>query len=206
MIERRPHTFLQLPTDFQQTTLRRITPPSPNSSAIHLCLVTARNAAILVLCIGISGVIGWALDLQVLKGAWTGGIVIKANTAIALSLSGLALWLQRLPGNPVSWQNTVAGSAAILVGLLGGLTLAEHLTGRDFGIDELFFRDMPGSLATSSPGRMGPPAAICFLLAGFALFGINGSSAKADLKAHVLGLAMCLIIAIPLIGYLFGVG
>ncbi|MEO6003870.1 MAG: ATP-binding protein [Opitutus sp.] len=168
-------------------------------------MLIARYAALLVLCIGLCGFLGWALDLQVLRVGWPGGIVMKANTSIGLGLAGLALWLQRKPDNPTRWHRLLASGVALLLGLLGGLTFLEHVTQFNFGIDELFFRDLPGAVATTSPGRMGPPASLSFFLASIALLVGNGAARKTDLIAHVVGLAICVISSFPLIGYLFGV-
>lgn len=131
--------------------------------------------------------------------------MIKANTAIGLALVGLALWFQRQPDNPVTWQRLVSSVCAWSAALLGGLTLLQHFTSLDFGIDQLFFREAPGAIATASPGRMGPPASLCLLLAGIALAQWNGRSRRGDFLAQALGIAICLIAAIPLIGYTFGV-
>lgn len=184
---------------------RNSTVPTLNPSTVRYCLTTARNSAIFVLCVSFCGFLGWVLDLPVLKGAFAGGITIKANTTIGLGLLGLALWFQRRPDNPARWQHFLAAGCALLVALLGTLTLLQHFTGADFGIDQLFFPEAPGALATASPGRMGPPAAICLLLAGIALFRPNGASRSVDLLAHFLASLICLITAVPLIGYAFGV-
>jgi len=175
-----------------------------NPSAIRLCLTVSRYSAILVVCFGGSTLLGWISDLEFLKSPWAGGIAMKANTAIGLTLAGTALWFQQRVENAPHWRSTLASGLAVLLGVLGALTFLQHLTGADFGIDQLFFREEPGAVATTSPGRMGPPASFCFLLAALALVWTNGASRKTDLAAQVLGLAICLISLVPLLGYAFG--
>jgi PAS domain S-box-containing protein len=90
---------------------------------------------------------------------------MKANTALAAAVSGAALLIAvtRPDSRPL-----VRG-LGWLVAALGGLTLLEHVTGWNFGIDTLFFDEAPDAPATAAPGRMGPPAATSFLLIGTAL-------------------------------------
>jgi len=80
-----------------------------------------------------------------------------------------ALWLlqdERVSERP---RRHLGQACAALVLLLGALTFSEYVLGMDFGIDELLFADSPFSPVTSSPGRMGPNTALCFLLIGLAL-------------------------------------
>jgi hypothetical protein len=70
---------------------------------------------------------------------------------------------------------------AALISLLGALTLVEHLAGINLGIDTLLFDEAPGAVATTAPGRMGPPASISFLLLGAGLLLLGGGGARAAL-------------------------
>jgi PAS domain S-box-containing protein len=185
-------------------SLRRIRHLELNPSAIRLSITVSRYAAVLVVCFGGSTLLGWLMDVDLLRGAWAGGIAMKANTAIGLTLAGTALWFQLRPETTGRWQSILASGLAVLLGVLGGLTFLQHLTGADFGIDQMFVHEEPGAVATTSPGRMGPPASFCFLLAAFALVWTNGANRKTDLAAQVLGLAICLISLVPLLGYTFG--
>jgi PAS domain S-box-containing protein len=63
----------------------------------------------------------------------------------------------------------VIRALGLFVAAIGGATLLQHLTGWNLGIDTLLFDEAPGALATSAPGRMGPPASISYLAAGTAL-------------------------------------
>ena len=52
--------------------------------------------------------------------------------------------------------------------LVAGLTLCEYVTGADFGIDQLLFRDTPDP-HTIFPGRMVEATALGFLFSGASL-------------------------------------
>lgn len=127
----------------------------------------SRCAAAVVIAIGANGLLGWIFDSRAMRAFASDGIQIKTNTALAILLSGVSLWLiAGAGGKRARW---VAVGAAAVVLLIGGLTLVQHLTGFDFGIDQLLFRKPPGEPATTSPNRPGPPASIGFVLAGACL-------------------------------------
>jgi signal transduction histidine kinase/ActR/RegA family two-component response regulator len=148
---------------------------------------------------------GWALGNEGLKGgAYSLGITIKANTALALVLCGAALMLlaPERRGAVRTWIGRICASLASAIGLA---TLSQHLFGWDLKIDQMLFPEAPGLAATSSPNRMGPPAAICFPLIGFSLLFLDGSNRFAR-RAHHLLAGACLVIAtIPILGYVYGV-
>jgi PAS domain S-box-containing protein len=93
-------------------------------------------------------------------------------------------------------------SVAIAV---GGLTFVEHLSGKDFGIDQLLFHEPPGAAATASPGRMGPPASASFLLSGLALLLLDVRTRRGAVPSQWLALLVGLIALLPLIGYAYSI-
>jgi PAS domain S-box-containing protein len=89
------------------------------------------------------------------------------------------------------------------VALIGGATLFEHLSGINVGIDSLLIRADWGIRAAVAPGRMGPPASTAFTLLGIALvFLATGGRWRRAVPG--LGIAVCVIAMVALIGYAFG--
>ena len=125
-----------------------------------LVAVVAAVAASLVL-------VGWAMDIGSLRAMLPGHIDMKANTALAMLLMGLALLACQWR---VGAQRRLATVLALVAGLLGVVTLVQYTWGVDLGIDTMWFDD-PGSRAAGRPpGRMSQVSAIAFvLLAGAAV-------------------------------------
>jgi PAS domain S-box-containing protein len=146
---------------------------------------------------GLLSFMGWVLDVRRLT-SWAGGISMQPNTTLAAAAAGAALVLLTRGRRPF------AAAFALLAGLIGLATLFEHMSGIDLGIDALlaFGRPWTGT-ATVAPGRMGPPAAISFLLLGLGLLSALGG-ARARQTAAALGLATVAIGMLSLIGYIFG--
>ena len=89
---------------------------------------------------------------------------MQVNTAVAFVLLGAGMFgrtrasethLHRLALVPVC-------AALVLAALVG----SQYLTGRDLGIDQWLFRELPGQIGTVQPNRMSPMTVICFLLIG----------------------------------------
>lgn len=117
---------------------------------------------------GAAVVIGWWLDIALLKSVYPGLATMKANTALAFLLSGASLWLLQ-PQQPSQWRRRIAQACAGTVVLVGMLTLAQDRFGWKLHIDELLFRDTTGGVKTPHPGRMAPNTASNFVLIGCGL-------------------------------------
>ena len=108
--------------------------------------------------------VGWALDIRVLKSVVPTYITMKANTAsgfLLLAISLIALSLER---------RVVARVLTSVVATLAIVTLLEYLFGWNAGIDELLVRDPDGVSGLFPPGRLAPITAVGFLLVVSALW------------------------------------
>ena len=142
---------------------------------------------------------GWAADIYRLTDWWGLGIAIKANTAVAITTGGAALLCAVFAPS----RRALIRALGCFTATLGGLTLFEHLTGVDLGIDTLLFDEPLGALATAAPGRMGPPAASSFLALGVA-FVLATSGPRARAASVWLALSVMAIATLSLTGYGYG--
>ncbi len=165
--------------------------PGERQSARASVLAGIGTAAvgILVLC-------GWTWDIESFKTVY-GPITMKSNTAMGLLLCGTSLALLR-------WSPRTSVALATLAGLIGGLTLSEHVFGWDVGIDQLLFTEAPGAAATSSPNRMGLNACTTFLLVASSLLLLVRAEARSAAVAQGLAVLGLVLAAIPIAGYLYG--
>jgi signal transduction histidine kinase/ActR/RegA family two-component response regulator len=150
---------------------------------------------------GIGGtltLLGWFLDVPRLT-AWNGhGINMKANTAVCALASGVALVALALGG-----PRRLVRALASMTLAIGALTLLEHVTGLDVGIDTILFDEAPGAPGTAAPGRMGPPAASSFSILAVALW-LAGGGLRMRRAASALALLPVAIAALGTVGYAFG--
>jgi PAS domain S-box-containing protein len=154
-----------------------------------------RVCALAVLLVGLVVLAGWALKIEALKSVLPGLTSMKPNTALCFVLAGIALAQRQRRGLRL-------GCAAAMI-VSGGLSLVQDVTGADFAIDQLLFRDIPGAAQTAQPGRMSPITAVAIILLGGALtlLGTRRAALRWTLEAMAL-LALSLAL-IALIGYAF---
>jgi len=163
----------------------------------------SRGSFALVVVTGLLVLAGWAFDISVFKSVLPGLVTMKANTAAAFVLAGLALGLL-WDEEAQRGRRLAAQAMALVVALVGLATLAEYVFGWDLGIDQLLFKEPWGAVQTFAPGRMAPATAACFLLLGSALLLLGGR--RAYWLTQSLTLAAHLISVVTLLGYLFNAG
>ena len=158
------------------------------------------SAAAAAATVGLAVLLGWALDIVVLKSVGPGLVSMKPNAALAFVLVGLGLAVIT-PAEPSSRRIRAGAIASAAAGLIGLATLVQYLLGWDLRIDQLLFPDTAGPL-TVYPGRMAPTTAACFVVLGGALLlGGAGRHRAAGLLASLVGLTSF----IALLGYLYRV-
>ena len=155
----------------------------------------ALGAGLFCLFMGGLTLAGWWLDAPALRAFVPLAGSMKANAALALALAGGALALNSTPQMRRGEQFAAVGLALLVVGI-GGATLAEYVTGRDWGIDELLATDVEGD-ELAPPGRMSVNGAVGFLLAGCALGLLNGQPRKRGRPMGV-GLLACVLLGLAL--------
>jgi PAS domain S-box-containing protein len=159
----------------------------------------SRAAAVFVMLVGAVAMVGWLSDVDWLKSIY-GDITMKANTALSLMLMGASLWTLRVANHKSSRR--IGEICAATAGLIGLLTLSEHVIGWNLHIDQLLFTEPPGALATTSPGRMGITASSCFILFGIAM--LLAYRRRGVSLAQGLSIASGFWAMLAIIGYAYG--
>lgn len=164
-------------------------------------------AAILVITIGCLTLVGWIFDIQILASALPGLVRMKTNTALSLILAGTSLLLTSQPA-PLT-QRLVGRICSLIITAIGLATLSEYLLGWNLGIDQLIFVADPQAVDSPYPGRMSLITAVCFSLAGSALW-LSGAqprqiSKTSRLWVEVLAGTTTLLALQVLVAYLYQV-
>ena len=157
-------------------------------------------AAVGVALLGSVVMLGWCWNVPALKHVAPDLPNMAFNAAVAFAAAGLALWMMcvRFSSHRPGLQ-VVARLLAALVLAIAGVTLAEYLTERDFGIDQLLVTDEQQAYA--HPGRPSPLTACCFALAGMALL-LRNHNAR---FAQWLTLGQMFLASLAIGGDFFGV-
>lgn len=167
-------------------------------------MITFKNiskiTAVIMILFGCCVIIGWIFNITVLKSVLPDLVAVKSNTAVAFILIGISLWFCKKDiSQPAKY---IAQICALLVVVIGLLSLSEYLFGWDLGIDQLFFKESI-TVGTSNPGRMAPSTAFNFFIIGVALILINMS--VCILTSQLIALLALMIGFLNFIGYIYGV-
>lgn len=161
-------------------------------------------AGVLAILVGGLVLLGWALDITAIKSITPGFASMKVNTAICFVLSGVALCL--LAGARTGGVGrSLARLCAFLVAGVGALTLAEDLSGINFGIDQWLFPETLPSVNTGMSGRMAPATAFNFIITGAALLLISTANNRCRAWAQHAALVIGIIGMLAVLGYAYGV-
>jgi PAS domain S-box-containing protein len=166
------------------------------------CRRIAGGAALLATAVGLAVLTGWMLHIGMLMSVLPGSVTMKPNTAICFCLAGASLFFFLWePAEPNRWARQLAAVLAVLVLVIGGLTLGEYAGGFNFGIDGLIFRDRGSGHA--APGRMAPISAFNFIALGLALLCLP--SPRRAVWVHLLAGFAAFSSFLAILGYFYGV-
>src|SRR5215468_4800029 len=92
------------------------------------CRIYSIGLTCVAFCIGVAGLLGWILDSELLKRIHPSLVTMKANTAVCLMLVAVSLFLIE-DKEASSAKRRVSQLLASIVGIVGLVTLSEHLFG-----------------------------------------------------------------------------
>ncbi|MBF6606110.1 MAG: EAL domain-containing protein [Chloroflexi bacterium] len=129
--------------------------------------------------------LGWWLGIDGLKSLVPGALTMKVNTALVFVLLGVGMFARTRPIG--MWRRHLAVAPLIAAMLLSAAVGSQYLVGRDSGIDQWLFRELPGQIGTLHPNRMSPMTVVCFLLIGTGVLLASRNRTSAAVPALLLG-------------------
>src|SRR6201988_1644022 len=170
---------------------------SPQQSVRYRALATA--FAFMAMSIGGAALLGWIFNVDILKRVHPALVTMKANTSVCLILISSSLLLLR-NRSTAEWKRRVAQVFAVLVALVGLLTLAQHIFGLNLRLDQLLFTETVAHAGQSFPGRMGVAASIIFPSLRFALLFVDARSRR---WFRVSNIAVLVVVAVTVLVFLY---
>lgn len=126
-----------------------------------------RTALVLVPIFAVLNWVGWATRIQVLVRVNPGWPPMTPWTALVLALLAIAILLQS--GSPSSGRVWVGRGVAAAVAVFAVVILAEYVTGRSFGVDQVWFSEAVREVQQVFPGRPSPRSAASVLFLAIAV-------------------------------------
>ena len=160
--------------------------------------------ALLTMSIGGTGLLGWTFENEFLKRIHPALVTMKANTAVCLILISGSFLLLRDP-RASNWQRRVGQMCAALVGIVGLLTLSEHVIGWDLHIDQVLFKESVAQAGLSFPGRMGVASSLNFFFFGLALVFLDARQRRWFHPSTISALTVVAITVLVFLYYFYGI-
>ena len=190
--------------------LIRVYPRNPRLSLIEMgaagqhaqlkrCRAYSIGLLVVAFGIGATGLLGWILDNEYLKRIYPTFVTMKANTGLCLMLAAISLFLV-LHHEASTTKRFISRLLAAIVGIVGLVTLSEHVFSWNPGLDQLLFHESQAEAGLSFPGRMGVAASLNFSFIGIALSLLD---ARARRWFRVANISVLFVIAITLLVFLY---
>ena len=158
-----------------------------------------RRVGTFVLVVAGVVILGWGLDISVLRSAVPGLVAMNPTTALTFSLAaGSLLVLRTQPATRrASRPRRAATLSAAAVVTVGIVTLAGYLLGRNLGLDQILFRGELGD------NRIAPNTGFNFVLVGLAILLLDAETRRGLRPSQVLAAASGLTALVAATGYLY---
>lgn len=153
--------------------------------------------------IGVTVLIGWQFDLEILKRIIPGLVAMNPATAICFMLSGIAIIITNKKNNKkFSGLSKVLALSVFLIGLSSLIVNLFEIPG---GVDQWLYKEKLMDKTVLIQNRMAPNTAFNFILSGLAIFLLSSTNENANKGAQSLALFSAFISLLSLIGYVYGV-
>lgn len=167
---------------------------------------TARVLAAAVSIVAIAVITGWIFNIGILKSISPGWISMKFDTAVAFLLSGVTIYfIARAAEGDFDGAQVALSITSLIIILLIGILFFSAILGIHTGAEELFVKDVSVNSRTVVPGRPSIPTMINFILIAFAGIFTMFNTAKLRLQLRIIGLAIGIIGASAIAGYIVNV-
>lgn len=149
---------------------------------------------------GLSVIVGYFLNHQILKSVFPGLVAMNPATATAFILGGISLFC--FNGNKAFYRK-IGFLFGFLVFIIGASKFLGIIFGFDVYFDHALFSDQLNDTVTGFKNRIAPNTAMNFIFSGFALMLLH---LKNRIKlAQSLALSTFFIALLAVLGYLYGV-
>jgi len=175
-----------------------------NTRVVAALRAFARIAGAVVVLVGFLVLMGWALNVPVLKGIYPGLGTMKINTALCFLLAGISLSLL-CTSHPIVGKQAIITACAGTVALLGLLMLLDYLFQWNLGLDQLLLRQPIEAFSSSAHLRTAPTTSLNLFLVGAALLLVDTRDPRGCWLSQFLALVATLVSLLAFIGYLYGV-
>lgn len=159
---------------------------------------------LIVIFVGLSVLIGWILNIPILKSIHPNWVTMKFMSALCFVVSGMILvCLSNLKGTFLDLSMVCLPILSLVLSLLMVPVLVTSFTGIQTGIEVLFVAEAKGAVMSVAPGRPSVGTMIAFLLIITAALGASFKGSSLGKVTCLIGAGLVGIAVIAIFGYAF---
>ncbi len=174
-----------------------------NEKTISLLKHFSKISSILIAIFGFLMLLGWVFNISIFESPGPNFSTVKSDLALCFVLIGLSLFL--IQTKIINKHNQkIINILAVIVVLIGVLTLIEYIFSFNLGIDQIMFKEAPGAIDTLYPNRMEFIAALNISLIGATILLLNRRIEKHG-PAQYLGIVVGILSLMAFMGYIYNI-
>ena len=156
-----------------------------------------------MILVGLVVVVGWVFDIPVLTSILPHWVTMKFTTAVCFVASGAILYFvaEAQKGKAEVFQ-LVLPIASLIIFLLMLSLLVSVLLGIRTGIEDLFVREAPGAVKTTTPGRPSVGTMVDFVLIALAGMLTAFNAPKLQQRLGLVGGIVGMVGSVAIVGYI----
>jgi PAS domain S-box-containing protein len=179
--------------------------PVPARTALRGHLTYSRYAGLAVILIAALDFVGWGFGHRLLTSIIPDAARMRPNTAVCLSLLGIALGLlgsSRPLARGQRVRATLARACSLAVIVIAGLSLAEYSVGPIGSLDPWLLPS--GASFGPHSGRISPPSSWALLLVSFAILLIDARAILLQRLSQAFAVMAAVLACVVVLGYVYG--
>ncbi|OGS46225.1 MAG: hypothetical protein A2539_03005 [Elusimicrobia bacterium RIFOXYD2_FULL_34_15] len=166
----------------------------------------ARVLSFIVIIAGVTVIIGWIFNIEILKSISPSWVSMKFDTAISFLLSGIVIYsITKVQEGEFDKAQIIISITSLIIILLMGILFFSTLFRIHTGLENLFISETAGGVKTVVPGRPSIPTMINFILIAVSGILSIGNLEKVHKKLKIIGITIGIIGALAVIGYIINI-
>lgn len=172
------------------------------SSLYYSFILFSRYLAYAVTGVALAVLVGWQLDIDVLKRIIPGLVAMNPLTSVCFILAAISLILYSAKSNYTSWAKTIAFSVLVLC----VLKIMGMLFGIENNIDKILYHSkLQADVVANTTNSMAPNTTLCFIMISLALLFLPNETKTGKRISEYLAIAVLLLSLLSIIGYIYSV-
>jgi len=180
-------------------------------ATVRLLQTISRVIAIVTASVSVVVLAGWQLNIVRIETVLPGLATMKPNTAFGLCFAAAGLYFALVNQSAVPMADSklrarrclyLSNSFGGLAALIGLLTLFEHVTGHELGIDGIFFGAQLQAGGAVHPGQMSVSTALCLFCLGSGVLWLDAPRGR--WLTQVFAIVAAVLALVGVAGYMYG--